>query len=686
MSYRIVVRLAGPFLLSVVVSARSASADEGMWLFNDLPLETLRQKYDFQPSDGWADHLMKACVRFNVGGSASFVSSSGLVLTNHHVGSDTLYKLSTPERNILEEGYLARTPAEELRAPDLELNQLIRITDVTERVQGAVEPGMSTDAAVAARRAVIADIESAALKESGLRSDVVTLYGGARYHLYQYRRYTDVRLVWAPETAAAFFGGDADNFEYPRYCLDACLFRVYENDQPANIEHFLRWSDSGPEQGELTFVAGNPGRTSRIHTVAALRFQRDVRLPYVLNILRRNEILLQQYGLRGAEQTRQARDDLFGIQNSRKARLGMLAGLQDPRVFRAKVDAEAALRAEIQGNPELRHLDAAWNVIEETSARRAELQGTSVNINCRLFETALTLVRMAEEDLKPSGERLPRFADAGRESLLQQLYSTAPIYPELETVQLADSISLTLENRGGDDELCRKILDGEGPTERAAGIIQRTRLQDVEFRKSLAAGGMDAIRNSTDPLIALARLVDPELRKYTAAMDAVEERETQAYAKIAEAKFATEGTSTYPDATFTLRLAFGPVQGYELAGQDIPAWTTLAGAFEHEAAHAGQPDYQLPESWHAARQSLNGSTPLNFVNTADIIGGNSGSPVVNRDLELVGLIFDGNIQSLTADYVYSDDVSRAVSVHSSAIREALEVIYGADHIVRELGR
>lgn len=662
------------------------TADEGMWLFNDLPRDYFRTKYGFEPTEEWAEHLMKSSVRFNVGGSASFISSSGLVLTNHHVGSDTLYKLSTPERNIMEVGFLAKTREEELKAPDLELNQLVNIRDVTAEVKAAVSPTMTTEQAVAARRAVIAKIEKAALDETGLRSDVVTLYGGGRYHLYQYRKYTDVRLVWAPETAIAFFGGDADNFEYPRYCLDACIFRVYENGSPAKIEHFLKWSEKGADADELVFVSGNPGRTSRIYTMDALKHQRDVRLPYLLNYLRRNEILLQQYSLRGTEQARRAREDLFGIQNSRKARLGMIGGLQDPRVLAEKIESEKKLLAAIDGDPKLRPLASAWQVISETTRRRAEIQGQGITINSQLFGIARTLVQMTAEDQKPSGERLPEFADAGRESLLQQLYSEAPIYADLDQVLLADAISRTLEIRGFDDELCQQILNGKNPADRAAELIAGTQLADVAARRKLADGGIDAVRASSDTMIRLALLVDPELRRYRTITDQLDEQDKQAYAQIAEARFAVLGTSTYPDATFTLRLAFGPVKGYEQNGQQIAPWTKMGATFQHEADHAGQKDYVLPESWNKAKDSLNPNTPFNFVCTADIIGGNSGSPVVNRNLELVGLIFDGNIQSLTADFVYSDRQSRAVSVHSSAIREALQVVYGADHIVQELGR
>jgi hypothetical protein len=418
----------------------------------------------------------------------------------------------------------------------------------------------------------------------------------------------------------------------------------------------------------------------------ALEFQRDKNLPYIMAYLRRQEILLQQFSLRSTESARRARDELFGIQNSRKARLGMLAGLQDPQVLADKAAAEKSLLQKLNADPKLKPLTTAWQTISETTSKRSELLGKGVAVQSQLFGIALELVQMAAEDQKPSGERLPEYADAGRESLLLQLYSEAPIYADLDQVLLADSIARTLEQRGFNDPVCQQILAGKSPSDRAAELIKGTTLLSVENRKKIAAGGMQAIHESTDPMIVLAKIVDPEIRRLRAITDQLDEQDKQAYAKIAEARFATEGTSTYPDATFTLRLAFGPVKGYEQDGQQVPAWTQMGGAFEHEEKHAGQKDYVLPESWKKAESSLKKSTPFNFVSTADIIGGNSGSPVVNKAGELVGLIFDGNVQSLSGNYVYSDKQARCVSVHSSAIREALKVVYKADGIVSELGK
>ena len=570
---------------------------------------------------------------------------------------------------------------DEIRAPDLELNQLVGIDDVTQLVNAAVTDSMSTADAFKARRAVMAEIEAASLKETGFRSDVVTLFGGAKYHLYRYKKYTDVRVVFAPESAIAFFGGDADNFEYPRYCLDICLFRVYEDGKPAKVDHFLKWSQDGAEEGELVFVSGNPGRTQRIFTTAALKHLRDHRLPHILDRRRRSEIMLQQFSIRGPEAERQARDDQFGIQNSRKAYMGMLAGLQNPAFMKSRVEIEQALLDKL--TPEQRK---PWDEIQSVLAKKKEMLGDVSSFRSRLYDIAETLVLMSSEDQKPSADRLREFRDSARESLEQDLFSPAPIYPNLEIAKLADQLALLVEQRGGDDPLVAEVLNGMGPRERASQLVGNTKLADIDVRKKLAQSGSAAIGESTDLMIQLARMMEPEFRRTRDQRDELQEIERQAYAKITDIKNEVLGTGGYPDATFTLRLAFGPVKGYELDGQPVPAWTTMAGAFEHQSNHGDEAPWKLPESWIDARGKIRGETPFNFVCTADIIGGNSGSPVVNRAGEFVGIIFDGNIQSLTADYFYSDDVARAVSVHSSAIREALQSVYGAQHLADELGK
>ncbi len=656
----------------------SIRGDEGMWLFSSLPKDQLKKQHGFEVTDEWAKHVQMSSVRFNSGGSASFISSNGLVLTNHHVAADTLYKLSSAEQNIASDGYYAKSTDDELPAPDLELNQLVSIEDVTEQVNAAVKADMSAADASKARQAAMGKIEQASKEATGLRSDVVTLYGGGRYHLYRYKQYTDVRLVWAPEAKTAFFGGDADNFEYPRYCLDVTIFRVYENGKPAKIEHFLKTNPDGASSGDLVFVSGNPGRTQRILTADALEYQRDYRMPNALNLLRRKEILIQQYGLGGPEQKRRGQDELFGIQNSRKAYTGMLAGLQDPNFIAEKRDGQAALQAAAGS-------DDAWKTIAEVQKRRIELLTRTGSLRSRVYTIAEELVLMAEEDKKDSAERLREFRDSNRDSLEQDLFSPAPLYDDLERIQLADEISRFMETRGGSDPLVAKVLAGKGPRERAAELIAGTSLFDVEARKKLSQGGLSSVESSSDPLIQLASTLNAEYRELRAITEELDERERQAYAVITDAKFKAEGESVYPDATFTLRLAFGLVKGYEEDGQSIPSNTTMGGAFDHEAAHGKSDDWILPESWNEAKDSIASSTPFNFVCTADIIGGNSGSPVVDREGRLVGVIFDGNIQSLTADFYHSETQGRAVAVHIASVLEALEKIYGAADLKKQIG-
>ena len=660
--------------------------DEGMYLFNDLPLELLEKRHGFRPDQAWADHLRLSSVRFNSGGSGSFISSNGLVLTNHHVASDTLHKLSTPERNLIDDGFLASTLEEELKAPDLELNQLVSIENVTDRVNQEVDESVSPEQAAKQRRAIIAKIEEESLEKTGLRSDVITLFGGAQYHLYRYKKYTDVRLVWAPETAAAFFGGDADNFEYPRYNLDATIMRVYEDGKPAELDHFLSWNLEPLQDGDLVFVSGNPGRTQRIFTVDALKYLRDDRIPYILDFLRRKEILMQQFGLRGTEQQRRARDELFGIQNARKAYTGMLDGLQNPETFVTKSEQEQAILDALKMNKSDPKLIQAWDQVRKAQAVKKELLGQSVSLRSTLFQIAMDLVLIAAEDQKPIEERLSGFTEASRESLLRSLLSTAPIYEDLEQVKLADEMSILVEKRGADDPLVKEILAGKSPRQRAAELVTKTKLISVEQRQRVLDAGQKAIDESTDPLILLARSLESEYRRLRAANEEIAETERQAYALVTEGTNQVKGTGGYPDATFSLRLAFGVVSGYVEDGMSIQPTTDFEGGYAHAEAHAGQVDFDLPDSWMDAKSKINLNTQLNFVCTADIIGGNSGSPVVNRKGELVGLIFDGNIQSLTSDYLYTDQQARAVSVSGVGIIEALRTIYSAGNLADQIGR
>lgn len=672
--------------LAPATNFSTAKADEGMWLFNALPKKQLASKYKFEPTQEWIDHVMLSSVRFNSGGSASFVSSNGLVLTNHHVAADTLFKLSTPEHNYNEDGFLAKTFQDEIPATDLELNQLISIEDVTAKVNEAVKSDMAPADAFKARQATMAQIEKESLDKTGLRSDVVTLYGGGRYHLYRYKKYTDVRLVWAPEAASAFFGGDADNFEYPRYCLDVTLFRVYEDGKPAKIDHYLKMDPNGAQDGDLVFVSGNPGRTRRILTSDAVEYQRDTALPRTLNMLRRREIALQQYGLEGPEQTRRGRDDLFGVQNSRKAYTGMLSGIQDPTFVESKRKSEQEIFNTLKSDPKLAGLSGAWDTIRQLQDKRREMILKSASLRTQLSGFAEKIVLMATEDTKPSAQRLREFRDSARQSLEQELFSEVPVYDDLERSLLADELSRLAEDRGGNDPLVKNVLAGKSPRARAAEIIAGTKLGNAEARKALAKQGLDGIKNSTDPLVDLIRKMEPEYRKLREATEAIDEQERQAYAKVTEAKFAVGGDSVYPDATFTLRLSYGAVSGYESNGKQIPSSTKLGGAFEHEKVHLEKDPWVLPKSWHAAKDKINPDTPFNFVSTCDIIGGNSGSPVVSRDGAMVGIIFDGNIESLPGDFYYSDKQARSVSVHIAGVLEAMRKIYQAGHLADQMGK
>jgi hypothetical protein len=665
-------------------------ADEGMWLFNAPPRELIRQTYGFEITNPWLEHLMQASVRFNSGGSGSFVSEDGLLISNHHVGADALQKLSTPEKDYLRDGFYARRLADEVRCVDLELNVLQSIEDVTQRVNAAVPAGATPEEAFQARRAVMAAIEKESLERTGLRSDVVTLYQGGAYHLYRFKRYTDVRLVFAPEQQIAFFGGDPDNFEYPRHVLDICLFRVYENGRPARVPHHLRWSRAGVQAGELTFVTGHPGRTSRLLTVAELEYLRDVQFPYTLEWLKRREVLLTAWSARSAENARRAKDDLFGVQNSRKARDGGLAGLMDPHFMAAKQHAEAAFKAAVAGRPEEREVTAAFEQIAAAQqaiaavALRYRLLEAGHGFDAESFRIARTLLRAAEERPKPNGERLPEFRDSNRESLELELFSTKPIYEDLETLTLADSLTFLAEKLGWRDPLVQQVLAGQSPRARAAALVAGTRVRDVAVRRQLYQGGSDAVRAAADPLIELARLVDAEARAVRRTVEVQDERKRQAHAVLARARFALQGTGTYPDATFTLRLAYGTVRGYEEDGRTLPPWTTLAGLYQRAAEMQERPPFDLPELWRKRKGALNLNTPLNFVGTHDIIGGNSGSPVVNRAGEFVGVIFDGNIHSLVLDFAYDDRLARSISVDCRGILEALRRVYRADRLVREL--
>jgi hypothetical protein len=664
-----------------MVAASLARADEGMWLVNHPPLERWKSKYQFEPSPDWLEHLQKSAVY--MGASGSFVSSKGLLITNHHVGAGQLAKLSTPERDLLRDGFYARSRENELRCLDLEIKVLMSIEDVSGPVRLAAAD-MNPAAANEARRKKMAEIEQEWGKKTGLDCEMVMLWGGAQYHLYCYKRYTDIRLVFAPESSIAFFGGDTDNFEYPRYDLDVCFFRIYENDQPIEPERFLRWSQTGLAENELCFVLGHPGRTRRLFTVDHLKHLRDVEQPWDLRMLWRREVQLQTFSARNAENERIARDNVFGVQNSRKAQTGGYQALLNPAAFEAKRAREQTLRA-ANGSPAWDNLAAALSAFREYFPSYRLLEGGSIAHGSDYFWTARGIVRLVEEQTKPSGERLREYRDSEMDSVLLDVYSPAPIYPELEKNRLACGLQLACEIWGADDPRTQKLLAGKSPADRAVELCD-TKIGDVNFRKRLVEGGQAEVDASDDPMIRFIKSIDADARALRKRYeDEVQSIERETYAEIAKAVFEVEGDSSYPDATNTLRISYGTVTGYDEYGKRVRPFTDFAGLYQRHEERRGQAGFDIPDLWIQRRDQLRPGAPYNFVCTADIIGGNSGSPVVNKKGEFVGIIFDGNIHSLSGDFYYDDRLNRAVAVDSRGIVDALRKIYTAEALVQELG-
>jgi hypothetical protein len=676
-------------MLALLVVGGSARADEGMWTLDNPPLKQLKDKYGFEPTKAWLDHVRLSSVRFNDGGSGSFVGPNGLVLTNHHVARGQLQKVSSPQKDYVKDGFYAATQAEEMKCPDLELNVLMSMSDVTTKVQAAAKSGMSDQDVNAARKALIGKLEKESLDATGLRSDVVTLYQGGEYWLYRYKKYTDIRLVFAPEVQAAFYGGDPDNFTFPRHDLDMAMFRVYENDKPITSPDYLKWNPKGAADGDLVFVLGHPGSTDRLDTLAQLEFLRDHSYPLGLTSMKRRLGVVRRYATRGPEEARQASGMIFGIENGLKAQGGEYQGLKDPVLMAKKAKDEQAFRTLVASKPEWQKAYGdAWDTLAATQQKLLErLKPFSYQRlgGYRLPNLALTLVRYVAETAKPDGERLPEFHDAGLDSLRFRLFSPAPVYPAFEEVLLADSLQQSLEELGANDPFVKAVLGGKSPEDVAKTLIAGTKLGDPAVRKALVEGGAKAVAASTDPLIVLARTVDPMLREQRKWYeDNIEAVQVPAAEKIGKARFAVYGKAVNPDATFTLRMSYGAVAGYPMNGTKAPSITTFYGIYDRSASFGNKPPFDLPAHYVGAQGKLDLATPLNFVSTCDIIGGNSGSPVINRAGEIVGLVFDGNIESLVGRFVFDDTANRTVSVHTAGMTEALAKLYGADRVLKEL--
>ncbi len=695
------VKIRGTIIMAAALAAAlgpaaRAGADEGMWLLNRLPAAAIQRDYGFTPAPEWAEHLQKAAVRMG-GASASFISPDGLLLTNHHVARAQLAKLSTPEHDYLADGYLAHRPAEELRCPDAVVMTLQEIVDVTGRVRAAAAAAADAASGEAARNAEIAAIERESTEKTGLHSEVVTLYGGGLYHLYRYRRFTDVRVVFAPETAIADFGGDEDNFEFPRFCLDVTLLRVYDDDgRPYRPADYLTMAPRGPEDGEPVFVVGHPGRTQRLDTAADLRFLRDVEYPRQMRRARTREVELAVYSGLGPREKAAAEREYLGVQNWRKGTGAKLRALEDPRVFAAVLDRERRFREAVAANPELqKEVGDAWDRIAAARKVNAAIYDayTLIEGSTRsalggsdLFRIARTLVRLPGEKAKPDGERLREYQEARLSGTEYALYSPAPIAADIEIGKVESALAYAAEILGGEDPRVRILLDGKSPAERARELVGGSRLAEVPVRRSLAAGGAAAVAGSGDPMIRLALALEPAARELRARYEnEVEAVLHDAYGKLALARFAVYGDGVYPDATGTLRFSAGRVQGYRQEGEAVAPFTGFAGLFARRDARGPLPPFDLPADWLDARSRLAADVPFNFTSTNDIIGGNSGSPVVNRDGEWVGVIFDGNRYSFVWDVLYPENgEGRAVSVDAHGLVEALRTVYGANALADEI--
>jgi hypothetical protein len=666
-------------------------ADEGMWTFDNPPLKQWKERYTFEPPAGWLEKVRLATIRLNDGGTASFISPNGLIITNQHVANGQLSKMSSKEKDYVKDGFYAPTQAKEVKATDLEANVLVSYEDVTGRVQSAVKAGATDAQANEQRKTTAAEIEKDCAAKIGMKCEVISFYSGGEYWLYRFKKYTDIRIVFAPEEQISFFGGDYDNFTYPRYDLDITFLRAYENGKPADTPNYFKFSETGAADGEFVVVPGNPGSTARLSTVAQLAYQRDMGNPLQKKIWETRLNALEAYAKLGSEQHRQASANIRGFNNSLKRLAGQQEGLLNPRQFGKKEVEEKALRDALAKKPELNKLYApAWEGIAQAYAalpKMAPRIAFSTLAASRLGTIASQIVRYAEETKKPNDQRYDEYRDNRLESLKFSLISPAPIYPDLEEASLSAWMNEAVNTLGPTDPFVKAALGESDAAEVVRRAVRETKLGDVAVRKALLEGGTAAVGASSDPMIMLARRVEPVIRELRAWNETnILSVESSAGEKISKARFAVYGKSIPPDANFNLRIAYGRVKGYEEDTTLVPPWTTFYGLYDRGLSFKEMPPYDIPQRFKDKRNAFDLSTPLDFVYTADTIGGMSGSPVINRNAEFCGINFDSNIQKLSNRYWYveEEEGGRAVGVHSAGILEALRKIYEANELVAEL--
>lgn len=686
------------------MSSNLVSADPGMWPYNRLPLKTLLERYGFEPTQEWIDRLQFGSVRVDSGGSGSFASAHGLVATNHHVAVSALEQISTPENDYLKNGFTAGSLDEEIKIPNYPISVLQSIEDITAEVTGASDESMTPYEAKRARERKIAEIEDRIFNETGEKVEVVNLFSGRFFHLYRYKRYTDVRLAFAPENQAGFFGGDEANFNYPRHVLDEALFRVYEDGKPVEVKYFIPWNSFGSREGELLFVSGHPGSTDRYLTSAQLAYERDVRIPMIIELLESRRAALKAYSSQSEESARQAKANIFGLENSLKVYRGMAEALKSPGVVEQREQeekdfVEAAVEAGYSEVP--RSLLRIHRGVEKMAAlRKLSLLAGSIGVNSSLFSKALSIVRYHSEMPLDNLDRRSDFREANLDQFFMRLYAKTPFHAELEVAKLVESLSWLVKEMSLDEEIVRSILgleEGEAFASekeraekiqaRARELIESSQLHDIEFRKTLIEGGASAIEASTDPWIVLVRKIMP-------LMDQIVERiinETGGQISKAHRELfrvrEEMGEELAPDATFTLRMSFGTVKPYIEMGLPLPAYTQMGQAFDQAKARGNKGDWELPASWWEAleRGEVDVSVPINLVSDHDTTGGNSGSPVVNQFGQKVGILFDGNRHGVGMDkFVPPVELSRSVSVDCRLTLSALAGIYQARWFVNEL--